>query len=1034
MNHDVFLSHNSRDKHAVENLAHRLLDAGIKPWFDKWDLVAGRAWLPDIELALQECPIILACIGPSGFGRVQQPEIEVALNQVFMNTQRSVIPVILPEVDFGINVGESLPPFLKTRTWVDLRLASDFNSLVQAIRGKPSVALSRKLKGRPYRGLSEFREIHAQDFFGRGSDVNDLIQKLREGADKDFRMLTLLGASGSGKSSLVLAGVVPAIRSGQLNSSYNWQVIILKPGARPCHNLSVKLVSLIGGKTESVAELEGQLIAKACTLSDTVDLIASKSNDESRLLIVIDQFEEIFAPSVDNKDRSAFLQNVLYSAKIGDGLTYVIITMRADFLGLALKSAALANDLKASIVLNTPIGPEGLRDAICRPALRYRIKMDQAVVDTLVNRVVDEPGNLPLLQFALDSLWLARRENLIDWHTYLEIGELEGAIAKHAEHVCQKAAKEQKLNTVRTIFRLLINPEGIVDTRQRVSREDVVEISADASDVLNTLITERLVTAYEEEVEIAHEALIRSWKTLQEWVNDDRQFLMWKSRLRRPYADWKQQNHTSNLLSGPKLLEAKYWFSQRREALTQGERNYVQKSISLEKEKTRKKQFVWGTVALVLASFGIYFVWHARTSAAVALERAQRSTDLNLIDSFNQRAEELWPARSGRSLGFQHWLEDVQPLLNRLPKHEKDLNQLRQTRRESKSPDEIQEENLLEDLVTKLKSFASSESGAVSRARSGLAFAQSIKANTLEGYSIQWQKAMDAIATSDRYGKMKIKPQEGLIPLQLNPSTGLYEFLDLQTHEGELPKLGANGTIEITSKTGIIFVLIPAGVSHVGSQSTDPQGLNYFDDPQLSETPRDDVALDSFFIAKYEMTAGQWFRFTHVNPSSTFNENLAQAFLFPVEQVSWTVSFNTLAQMGLQLPTEAQWEYACRAKSSTPFWFGKTDAELMQAAWYIKNSENHVHPIGEKLPNPFGLFDVHGNVWEWCQDEYGFYNKIKARPRDGLRSTPHETNHPIRGGGFLDSAKFSRSASRGFFPADNRVNFVGVRPVRQLEQ
>src|SRR5215831_6013532 len=217
--HWVFLAHNTRDKPLVERLGHELREHGIEVWLDKWSLVAGRPWLEDLGRAITEAAATLVCVGAAGVGRIAHHEIQVALDAAFRNPARVVIPVLLP----GAEGPEILPPFLRARHTIDLRAEGAWRpgveSLVAALQGRPAGPGRAVVRDCPYRGLEAFGEEHARDFFGRADESRRLLDLLRS-----RRLLILSGASGSGKSSVVLAGIVPAIRHGELDDR-DWSVV-----------------------------------------------------------------------------------------------------------------------------------------------------------------------------------------------------------------------------------------------------------------------------------------------------------------------------------------------------------------------------------------------------------------------------------------------------------------------------------------------------------------------------------------------------------------------------------------------------------------------------------------------------------------------------------------------------------------------------------------------------------------------------------------------------------------------------------------
>jgi formylglycine-generating enzyme required for sulfatase activity len=299
----------------------------------------------------------------------------------------------------------------------------------------------------------------------------------------------------------------------------------------------------------------------------------------------------------------------------------------------------------------------------------------------------------------------------------------------------------------------------------------------------------------------------------------------------------------------------------------------------------------------------------------------------------------------------------------------------------------------------------------------------------------------------------------GILPIGEDPDSHLWEFAHLET--GEPAARGADGRLVLAESTGVVLVLIPHGSFWMGAQSENPSGRNY--DPQAltEESPVHEVELSAYLLSKYEMTQGQWERVAGKNPSlygpSRYDKNWNRAgkawsALQPVEQVSVNDCEQVLARVGLGLPSEAQWENAARAGTSTPWWTGSDVASLKNAAnlgdAYAKahgsgslliwekdlDDGNTSHAeIGSYRANTFGLHDVIGNEWEWCADGFdgGFYDRS---PRtDPVASTSSSTTRVTRGGSFLDVGSFSRSAYRARASPITRLAGIGVRPVMALQ-
>jgi formylglycine-generating enzyme required for sulfatase activity len=221
---------------------------------------------------------------------------------------------------------------------------------------------------------------------------------------------------------------------------------------------------------------------------------------------------------------------------------------------------------------------------------------------------------------------------------------------------------------------------------------------------------------------------------------------------------------------------------------------------------------------------------------------------------------------------------------------------------------------------------------------------------------------------------------------------------------------------------GIVFVRLPGGKFWMGAQRTDPKGRNFDPDAQDNEGPVHEVTLSPFLIGKYEVTQAQWTKVIGLNPSRFKGDDNR-----PVEMMSWEGIKEFSRKTHLTLPTEAQWEFACRGATTTPIaGTGKID----EIGWYDVNGKNTTHPVGQKAPNGFGVLDMHGNVWEWCEDNWDevFYGKPEARRLDPV-SISESGVWVVRGGSWANSAWACRSSIRGQIDLTKIVenNHVGIR-------
>ena len=382
---------------------------------------------------------------------------------------------------------------------------------------------------------------------------------------------------------------------------------------------------------------------------------------------------------------------------------------------------------------------------------------------------------------------------------------------------------------------------------------------------------------------------------------------------------------------------------------------------------------------------------------------------------------------------MQRWLHDYADALQaELPKLIAKRDQLRRQRHREpggRFSDRADAHLLgaIERLTRDLEIFLAPR-GTAARVRQRLAFAGDRVAPALASSAATWATAAEAIKTERGWG-WQLDPQAGLLPLGRNPDTMLWEFLDLHSHAAAVPvpERAPNGTLAADPRAGIVFVLVPAGTFWLGAQQAEPELQRHDPDAQPDEFPGRTTLVSEFFIARSELTNAQW--------ATLRGHALEEDPSMPACNIDWHEAENLLRSHGMQLPSEAQWEYACRAQTETPWWCGKNE----QQARRIGNFTGFVEPVGRRAANQFGLYDVHGNVSEWCADWFAGYGGGSFRSGDALHLPPAPpirlpSERAVRGGGAIDEAAQGRSSARTGRRGDSIGDLLGLRPVRMVKR
>lgn len=432
----------------------------------------------------------------------------------------------------------------------------------------------------PYRGLFAFREEDAPFFYGRDAFTQMLVEAVHQQS-----LVAVIGPSGSGKSSVVFAGLIPRLRVGAQGFA-PLHIVSFRPGDRPFRNLAAKLVPLLEtqmSETDQLLEINKQstvLRQGDLALRDVVTRILEK-NFGDRFLLVVDQFEELYTLCRDARERLLFLDNLLETCNRTPNFT-LVLTLRADFLGQALSYRPFGDALQYADLKLSPMNREELQAAVEQPATMLGVTIESGLTERIINAVSAEPGDLPLLEFALNQLWAKQRDAQLTHAAYEEIGGVEAALSRYAEEAYGRLNEEEK-ERARRIFIQLVRPgEGTEDTRRLATRTEVGE---ENWDLVTRLADARLVVSSrdealaEETIEIVHEALIAGWFRLRLWIELDRSFRTWQERLRAAMRQWQTSGRDEGaLLRGATLAEAEGWLHSRSVELNPAERSFIEQS------------------------------------------------------------------------------------------------------------------------------------------------------------------------------------------------------------------------------------------------------------------------------------------------------------------------------------------------------------------------------------------------------------------------------------------------------------------------
>ena len=454
----------------------------------------------------------------------------------------------------------------------------------------------------PFKGLASFEPVDADYFFGRERLVAELIARL-VGAG----FLGIVGPSGSGKSSVLRAGLLPALAGGVLPGSGSWRRLLLRPGERPLEELRRVLVS---GAKDPLAEALDALPANG------------------RLLLAVDQLEELFTACRSDAERAAFIAALARAAADPDGRAVVVVALRADFYGRFAAYPGLAELLGGNHVLVAAMQASELRRAVELPAVRVGLRVEPELSDALVDDVEGQPGALPLLSTTLLELWQKRQNNTLTLAAYHEYGGVHGAVARLAEGTYDRIPDERKPLVRALMLRLVGEGDGDAPVRRRASLAELdLERDRWMAEVLAALADSRLVTVSEGSVEVAHEALLREWPRLRAWIEADAEGRRLRRHITQAAAGWDEAGRDQGeLFRGARLAAALDWTADHALDVNELEREFVTESRETSEREAKRARRTNRRLRALLAGVALLLAAAVAGGIVAVVERGEART------------------------------------------------------------------------------------------------------------------------------------------------------------------------------------------------------------------------------------------------------------------------------------------------------------------------------------------------------------------------------------------------------------------------
>ncbi len=1012
----IFISYSRENYNFVQRLITDLKQAGIQIYIDQVGLKPGT---PDWEQALRDAisaahAILLIASPVSRRSPYVRDELAIA-----KDGRKTIYPVWAA----GKQWIDCIPLGLGHTQYVDMRedaYTDGLQKLINALcveSGSRSAAILPELTTtpdtpprNPYKGLRPFRAEDRGDFFGRTALVNDLVAALHP-TNNGSRFLAVIGPSGSGKSSVVMAGLLPALQDGALDGSRTWIYLEpMIPGTQPLENLAIRLARALPHRSQR-AILEDLQDPTTRGLHRVGCEVATQPG--TRLVLYVDQFEELFTLVPHENERQQFIDLVTTAVSEPSGPVTVILSMRADFYDRPMQYGELCALLEQCGKVVPPMALADLYDVVQEPAdlSDVRLKFDDGLVTELVFAVRDEVGGLPLLQFTLDQLFRRSENRRLTRTDYEAIGGVRGALRRHAEATIDQLPTDSHRQMARALFLRLIEPGA---TEQDTTRRRAVLNELDLPDAEQTrlihaaadaFISARLLvtgqTGQETTIEVAHEALIREWRRLGEWLHDAREDVRLQKAVSADAAEWTRRGQKSDddmLYRGTVLEEADAWA--RRSAASIQETAFI--NASMQAQARRKA---------------------AEARIAQQVQRFRQASAVLLIVFLLALGGVVWALLSAQSAQDDRNQAETQQAVAR----QEQANA--QTQAANAQADSAQAQTQAANAETQQAIAQQDQAEAelqLGQATATLAYVQD-QGTAVAAQATYFSIEQNRIGTLSA-GAVVIPPGTMTPDVFLPTLTAVAELRTWQPHI-------------IVDDFGVEMVEVPPGCFMMGSVA----GAN--------EQPVHDQCFDEpFYIDRYEVTNWQFEAVTEQTPPSQYIGSNR-----PVESITWFDARDFCIQRGARLPTEREWEYAARGPDSFTYPWGNVFVPEYAVTGHTQ-AQGTLDVIGED-GQPLrpggaswvGALDMGGNVAEWTSTRYDDIDyseqtidlqNLYPYPYviDDGRETdesfedyqarqPLYTTRVFRGGSFDSNANTLRAASR-YWNSPGAYNFVGFRCAR----